>query len=118
MATSSKDTKIMKNIVKFFSLFVILLQVTESSAKTDNGTLPIVLWHGMGDSCCNPLSMGAIKSLLEDQLSNVYVRSLMVGNNVIGDTTNGFFLNANYQVKEVCDKIAADPKLKSGYNAT
>jgi len=22
------------------------------------GPTPVVLWHGMGDSCCNPLSMG------------------------------------------------------------
>ena len=23
--------------------------------------VPVVIWHGMGDSCCNPSSMGSIK---------------------------------------------------------
>ena len=27
--------------------------------------VPIVLWHGMGDCCCNPLSMGAVVSYLQ-----------------------------------------------------
>ena len=26
--------------------------------------LPIVLWHGMGDTCCNPISMGWLKDHL------------------------------------------------------
>uniref|UniRef100_A0A8C6C0S3 Palmitoyl-protein thioesterase 1 n=1 Tax=Monodon monoceros TaxID=40151 RepID=A0A8C6C0S3_MONMO len=25
--------------------------------------LPLVIWHGMGDSCCNPLSTGTIKQM-------------------------------------------------------
>ena len=41
----------------------------------------------------------------------------MIGNNVLEDTSNGFFMNVNEQVKQACDKIALDPKLKDGYNA-
>ena len=33
------------------------------------------------------------------------------------DTFDGFFGDVNSQVKSVCKKIAADPKLKNGYNA-
>ena len=29
------------------------------------GGLPVVIWHGMGDSCCNPVSMGRIKEVIE-----------------------------------------------------
>lgn len=35
-----------------------------------------------GDSCCNPLSMGAIKKLIETNITGVYVRSLEIGKNV------------------------------------
>ena len=35
-----------------------------------------------GDSCCNPLSMGSIKRLLEREVRGVYVRSLEIGSNV------------------------------------
>ena len=30
--------------------------------------LPIVLWHGMGDSCCDPESIGKVKRHLEEVL--------------------------------------------------
>jgi hypothetical protein len=33
------------------------------------------------------------------------------------DIENGFFLNANKQVEEVCKQLANDPELKHGYNA-
>lgn len=33
------------------------------------------------------------------------------------DIENGFFLNANKQVEEVCKQVANDPELKDGYNA-
>jgi hypothetical protein len=34
----------------------------------NGGALPVVLWHGMGDSCCSLGSMGSIKKLIEDKL--------------------------------------------------
>jgi len=86
-------------------------------AQVKNATYPVVLWHGMGDSCCNPLSMGYIESLIEKHVTGVYVKSLMIGNNVAEDTSNGFFKNVNDQVSEACTKIKADPKLSAGYNA-
>ena len=36
-----------------------------------------------GDSCCNPLSMGSIKKMIEEDISGIYVLSLMIGKNVI-----------------------------------
>lgn len=36
-----------------------------------------------GDSCCNPLSMGAVKKMVEEEVPGVYVLSLMIGKNVI-----------------------------------
>jgi hypothetical protein len=36
---------------------------------------------------------------------------------VFQDIENGFFLNANKQVEEVCKQLASDPELKDGYNA-
>lgn len=78
---------------------------------------PVIIWHGMGDSCCNPASMGSIKTMLENELPGVYVHSLMVGNNILADTENGFFKDTNSQISLVCDKIASDPQLQDGFNA-
>ena len=33
--------------------------------------LPVVLWHGMGDSCCSPYSIGSVKSLIQDKLGEL-----------------------------------------------
>eukprot|EP00092_Neocalanus_flemingeri_P013845 GFUD01014936.1.p1 GENE.GFUD01014936.1~~GFUD01014936.1.p1 ORF type:complete len:308 (-),score=78.98 GFUD01014936.1:58-981(-) len=78
---------------------------------------PIVLWHGMGDCCCNPFSMGSITKYLEKKIPGVYVHSLMIGDNVVQDTENGFFLNINTQIELACQKIQADPNLQDGYHA-
>ncbi|KAI1721864.1 palmitoyl protein thioesterase domain-containing protein [Ditylenchus destructor] len=85
--------------------------------RSSSGPTPIVLWHGMGDSCCNPLSMGYVKKLLKTHIPGVYVKSLMIGNNVIEDTEHGFFANMNEHVAKVCQQIAQDDALQNGYNA-
>ena len=36
--------------------------------QPQNARLPVVLWHGMGDSCCASGSIGALKSLIEEKL--------------------------------------------------
>uniref|UniRef100_H2THH1 Palmitoyl-protein thioesterase 1 n=1 Tax=Takifugu rubripes TaxID=31033 RepID=H2THH1_TAKRU len=69
------------------------------------------------DNCCNPLSMGAVKKMLEEDIPGIHVLSLMVGKNMIEDTENGFFKDVNEQVSMVCSQLAQDPHLKGGYNA-
>ncbi|XP_062506764.1 palmitoyl-protein thioesterase 1-like isoform X2 [Corticium candelabrum] len=79
--------------------------------------IPAVLWHGMGDSCCNPLSLGRIEKMIVDKIPGIYVKSISIGDNIIEDTFNGFFKNANEQIDIVCAQLKADPKLANGYNA-
>ena len=45
--------------------------------------LVLIQSHITGDSCCNPLSMGAIKDIIEKQKTGIYVKSLEIGSNVI-----------------------------------
>ena len=45
--------------------------------------LMLIQSHITGDSCCNPLSMGAIKDIIEKQKTGIYVKSLEIGSNVI-----------------------------------
>lgn len=40
-------------------------------SKAPVGVLPVVLWHGMGDSCCDPHTTGAVKNYLQKQLGAV-----------------------------------------------
>ncbi|KAK0409770.1 hypothetical protein QR680_004745 [Steinernema hermaphroditum] len=94
------------------SRFFYQLDLVEKNSPT-----PVVLWHGMGDNCCNPISMGSVKRLLEHTIDGVYVHSLMLGDGLIADTTNSFLDNMNSQVASACDQIAKDEKLRNGYNA-
>lgn len=102
-------------VTVIFAGFLLFTAGADDEPQTD--PIPVVLWHGMGDSSCNPLSMGAIKSLIEQHVPGVYVRSLMIGDNVFSDTEHGFFLNVNTQISEVCAKLANDSLLARGYNA-
>lgn len=78
---------------------------------------PLVIWHGMGDSCCNPMSMGSIKKMVEKEIPGIYVLSLEIGKNMVEDVENSFFLNVNVQVRMACQILEKDPKLQHGYNA-
>lgn len=88
-----------------------------SSDSSSSNYVPVVLWHGMGDICCDPLSMGRIKRLIEKQLPGIYVYSVEVGNNVIEDELHGFFGDVNDQISQIADKFKNDTNLSRGFNA-
>ncbi|XP_050428727.1 palmitoyl-protein thioesterase 1 [Adelges cooleyi] len=119
---SSSDNNIVTmiriaNVCLAILIFNTILLVTHTN-QVETVPTPVVLWHGMGDTCCNPISLGRIKKVLEKNLGpNSYVKSLRIGNSIEQDAINGFFKNANLQVKEACKQIAADSRLKNGYNA-
>ena len=52
--------------------------------------------------------------MLEEELPGVYVHSLMIGNNILADTENGFFKDTNKQIDMVCEYVAQDPLLQVG----
>jgi palmitoyl-protein thioesterase len=78
---------------------------------------PVVLWHGMGDNCCLPFSMGKIKSTIEKAVPGIFVHSIMTGGNVLSDEVGGFFGNMNHQVDTACKQLKAIPELAGGFNA-
>ncbi len=46
------------------------LKLLPAAARAN--ALPVVLWHGMGDSCCSLGSVGSIKKLIEDKLGALH----------------------------------------------
>lgn len=89
---------------------------TNNSKLVTNST-PIVLWHGMGDTCCSPISLGKIIKLLNQQLPTSYVTSLQLGSTTQKDFTSGYFGSVNEQVQNACNLISNNPKLTNGYHA-
>eukprot|EP01114_Cavostelium_apophysatum_P004392 TRINITY_DN1461_c0_g1_i1.p1 TRINITY_DN1461_c0_g1~~TRINITY_DN1461_c0_g1_i1.p1 ORF type:complete len:308 (-),score=67.27 TRINITY_DN1461_c0_g1_i1:33-956(-) len=86
-------------------------------AQNSSSFRPVVLWHGMGDTCCYSFSMGAITNLIQENLPGVYVYSVEIGDSIVEDEFNGYFKNVNEQVDMMCEKFASDPNLKDGFNA-
>ncbi|XP_008544079.1 palmitoyl-protein thioesterase 1 [Microplitis demolitor] len=107
--------------LKIKIVFVFFLinscQYLLSAVTLKNNPTPVVLWHGMGDSCCFSFSLGQIKKIIEEEIPDVYVKSIRIGNNVIEDVENSYFKNVNEQIEEVCGELANDTSLKNGFNA-
>lgn len=52
----------------------------------------------MGDSCCDPDTMGRVAGLIQNALPGVFVHSIQVGDDPENDANAGFFGNINKQV--------------------
>ncbi|UMM36114.1 hypothetical protein L5515_008422 [Caenorhabditis briggsae] len=107
-------------LLPFLLIFpLVFVTSTVADVRAGNGTkqVPVVMWHGMGDCCCNPLSMGSVKKLIEQEVPGVYVHSLELGGSITKDIEHGFFANVNELVYMACIKIKNDPELANGYNA-
>jgi len=78
---------------------------------------PIVIWHGMGDSCCNPFSMGSIMRMIQQSIPDVYFHSIAIGDSTIADTLNGFLKPIPEQIEMACQAVKTDDKLAGGFNA-
>merc|ERR1712215_339325 len=100
--------------VLVFSTFLLLSATGSPLEGNKAAPVPVVLWHGMGDSAAG---MTGIESILKDNIEGVYVHRIMIGSNIIVDTESGFFRDTNRQVSEVCEMMVNDPELQDGYNA-
>ncbi|KAI3388527.1 hypothetical protein SNEBB_008872, partial [Seison nebaliae] len=67
----------------------------------------------MGDSCCNPLSMGRIIELIREHISNnTYIKSIEIGKSQSSDILHSFVGDVNEQIDDVCKMIKNDENLK------
>jgi len=98
-------------------LLFLLIALSKAENSPTQNWRPVVLWHGMGDSCCDPLSMGRIKRMIDKGFPGIYVYSVEIGNNTIDDEFNSFFKNVNSQLVEMNEKINSHPQLAQGFNA-
>merc|ERR1711935_379281 len=80
-----------------------------------NGTVPLVVAHGMGDSCFNPGMMSITKAA--GNRLGVYSTCIPTAKTQIGDTIDGFLKNMDKSVDFFAAKVKADPKLAKGFDA-
>merc|ERR1712080_39129 len=92
----------------------LTLAAASPTGQEKAGPVPVVLWHGMGDSAAG---MKGIENILKDNIAGVYVHRLIFGGNLVADVESGFFRDTDQQISEACQMIAEDPELQNGYNA-
>ncbi|KAG4305176.1 hypothetical protein PORY_001346 [Pneumocystis oryctolagi] len=99
----------------FFVFFFFVYVVSQDTYDTQNNTLPVVLWHGLGDSY-DSQGMREIVDILSNLL-NTYVHSIYLDKHSLNDKNSGFFGNVNDQVAFVSQQLSSIDELKYGFNA-
>uniref|UniRef100_A0A6B2EHE7 Palmitoyl-protein thioesterase 1 n=1 Tax=Phlebotomus kandelakii TaxID=1109342 RepID=A0A6B2EHE7_9DIPT len=110
-------SRVCLRFILFFTVFHSNLAVSGNESASQTNYLPVVMWHGMGDSCCFPFSLGSIRKLIEEEIPGIQVTSLKIGKSLVDDYESGFFVHPNKQVEEVCQTLLSDPQLGAGFHA-
>ncbi|KAJ3225327.1 hypothetical protein HK099_006972 [Clydaea vesicula] len=93
---------------KLLTLLLFIISLIKSH-------LPVVLWHGMGDTANG---MNDVAETIKDALGeDSYVYAIQIGQNMDEDRNFGFLDKIERQVLEVCKKLKSDGKLSHGFNA-
>jgi len=80
-------------------VLLLLLAAAAGVLAAPSDYRPVVLWHGLGDFCANPISMVQIEDLIKQTLPGVDLHCLQIGLTPEDDMVNGFFLNVNTQLE-------------------
>ncbi|XP_064458509.1 palmitoyl-protein thioesterase 1-like [Ornithodoros turicata] len=89
----------------------------DATQQRKAGPTPIVFYHGLGDSCCNPLSLGGFAKFVQEEIPGVHINSLKIGDYMLQEIEYSYFENSNVQVATACELIKNDSALASGYHA-
>lgn len=112
--------------MKLFSILFCFLYVRQVRAdqptfqSMERKFLPIVIWHGMGDSCCNKHSVGSLMDSITNVLPGTFVHSINTGSrggSMESDIASSYFGNVNEQIRKVCDELDSIDELRQGYVA-
>merc|ERR1712166_1332068 len=91
-------------------LAAIASNVTVGPWMEKNNSVPLVVAHGMGDSCFNP-GMQSITKASGNHLG-VYSTCIPTGGNWITDTIGGFLKNMDASVEFFAKKVKAGQRLR------
>lgn len=95
---------------------IVTPKVAAISRRHLGTQLPVVLAHGMGDSCFNA-GMQHLTQHVSQLLGGVYTVCIPTGKNQQEDTKNGYFLNMDASVDVFAEAIQQDEQLNNGFHA-
>jgi palmitoyl-protein thioesterase len=93
------------------------VRLSSRSVFHKSGALPVVMWHGFRQSCCDTKTQpGNLKQIIEDELG-VFVYSIATGKGPFLDILSSFKGDVNSQVAAVCKELKGIPELAEGFDA-
>jgi palmitoyl-protein thioesterase len=104
--------------------FLIVPEVAEGQGVDDRGrgehtqkeVLPLVIWHGLGDSF-NSSGINSVGELFNSIYPSAYVHSIQLSPTPSGDRTASLFGDINTQLTTVCAQLQSVAALRNGFNA-
>lgn len=105
------------SLLKSLSVLTLLLPAAFSSPfpsrkKTPDTTLPLVIWHGLGDDFARD-GLKDIAHLADEVNPGTWVHIIQLSEEADGDREATFLGNVTMQIEQVCKQLAADPILAS-----
>jgi palmitoyl-protein thioesterase len=91
------------------ALSSLILSAT-ASPTPQASPLPVVIWHGLGDSFDGE-GIQSVAQLAVDVHPGTYVRIVQLGEDGSADRSSTFFGNLTEQIETVCETFKADPRL-------
>mgnify|MGYP002716346855 CR=1 FL=1 len=82
----------------------------------DTPPLPVVIWHGLGDSAYAPW-LHSLKEELEHTYPRMYVHLVALESRSVADRAATFVGDVNAQVARVAEQLAQVPELRHGFDA-
>ncbi|PYI26528.1 alpha/beta-hydrolase [Aspergillus indologenus CBS 114.80] len=74
--------------------------------------LPLIIWHGLGDTYTNP-SLTSLSDVVNEIHEGTYTHLIHLGDDAATDRRNTFLGNLTTQLAAVCAQLAADPILST-----
>ncbi|CAL8087657.1 unnamed protein product [Calicophoron daubneyi] len=96
----------MKSALILLNFCVLLGQVKLES-------LPVIIWHGMGDHGSGE-GIQNLARAIEQVFPRVYVKCIITGNTTIQDLEDSYFKPIDQQLKEVCQMLQNDSRFSGG----
>jgi palmitoyl-protein thioesterase len=90
----------------------LLLPALLTPALAASDPIPLVIWHGLGDSTGNE-GLQEVSKLAEATIPGIFVHMVQVGEDASADRTATFLGNVTEQVAKVCADISAHPILRT-----
>jgi len=91
-------------------------QIHFSNDPIPETTLPVVLWHGLGDTY-NSNGMKSVASLINETYPGTFVHSIYLDEDPSKDRNDGFIGHLADQIEFVCAQLRDIPELYSGFDA-